>query len=249
MPAVVMCTVTAVRRTSPSFLTITLAGCETLETGGFDQRIKILLARPGQAEPVLPPADNWYGVYREMADDVRPIMRTFTIRAQRGAEIDIEFALHGDAGPASAWAQSAVPGSRLGIIGPEIGDNPKAYQYMPDSPDWQLLVGDDTAVPALASIIESLPAGTVARAFVQVPHAADVRDFATAADLEIAWCIGSGLADAVRSAKLPDGTPYAWVAGEAGIVRDIRRHLTGTLEWDSKPHYFGGYWKAGQAEG
>ncbi|MEV6281425.1 siderophore-interacting protein [Kribbella sp. NPDC051770] len=249
MPAVVMGTVTGVRRTSPSFLTVTLAGCSTLETGGFDQRIKILLAQPGQDEPVLPPAEDWYGVYREMADDVRPVMRTFTIRAQRGEEIDIEFALHGDAGPAAAWALSAAPGSRLGIIGPEIGDNPKAYQYMPRRPDWQLLVGDDTAVPALASIISALPADAVARVFVQVPHAEDVREFETAAQVKVEWCVGGGLADAVRSAELPDGTPYAWVAGETSIVRDIRRHLTGTLGWDSKPHYFGGYWKAGQSEG
>lgn len=249
MTAVVMATVVAVRQLSPSFVTVTLEGCGGLETGGYDQRIKILLARPGQPEPVLPPADDWYGAYCAMPLDVRPVMRTFTIRAQRGDLIDIEFALHGDAGPASAWARSAQPGSRLGIIGPEPGVTPKALQYSPADADWQLLAGDDTALPALTTIIESLPAGTVTRAFIQVSDAGDVRDFDTAGELQVTWTIGTGIADAIRDSKLPGGTAYVWTAGETAVVRDIRRYLTKDLGWPSKPHYFGGYWKAGQAEG
>ncbi|WP_145807820.1 siderophore-interacting protein [Kribbella amoyensis] len=249
MTAVVMGTVVAVRSLSPSFVTVSLAGCSGLETGGYDQRIKILLARPGQDEPVLPPADNWYGAYREMPDDVRPVMRTFTIRAQQGEVIDVEFALHGDTGPASAWARSAKPGSKLGIVGPEPSDEPKALQYRPDGPDWQLLVADETALPALTSIVENLPAGTDARVVVQVREPGDIREFGTAAELDVVWVVADDLAEAVRKVELPAGTPYAWVAGEAGVVREIRRYLTKELGWESAPHYFGGYWKTGQSEG
>ncbi|WP_427890028.1 siderophore-interacting protein [Kribbella sp. GL6] len=248
MTAVVLATVVAVRELSPSFRRVTLSGCAGLETGGYDQRIKILLARPGQDEPLLPPADDWYGVFCAMPLDVRPVMRTFTIRAQRGDLLDIEFALHGDTGPASVWARAARPGSVLGIIGPQPGDQ-KTLLYSPTDADWQLLAGDDTALPALTTIIESLPAGTTARAYVQVPDAGDVRDFDTAADLEVTWTIGAGLANAVGDSKFPGGTAYAWIAAETALVRDLRRYLTKDLGWPSKPHYFGGYWQAGQVGG
>ncbi|MGZ0151915.1 siderophore-interacting protein [Kribbella sp. WER1] len=248
MTAVVMATVVALEALSPSFLLVTLSGCGQLQSGGYDQRIKILLARPGQDEPMLPPAEDWYGVFCAMDEDVRPVMRTFTIRAQRGDLIDVEFALHGDTGPASAWARSARPGSKLGIIGPEPADQ-KTLLYTPVDADWQLLAGDETAVPALTTIIESLPAGTTARAFVQVPDAGDVRDFDTAADLEVTWTIGAGLAAAVRDSKFPDGTAYAWIAAETALVRDLRWYLTKDLGWPSRPHYFGGYWHAGQVGG
>ncbi|GAA2507758.1 siderophore-interacting protein [Winogradskya humida] len=248
MAAVVEATVVAVQELSPSFKRITFAGCSQMSSGGYDQRIKILLARPGQDGPRLPEESDWYGSWLAMPEDERPIMRTFTIRSQDGPLVDIEFALHGDAGPASAWARAARPGSKLGIIGPGINDEINAVAYAPSEPDpeWHLLVGDDTAIPAIASILESLPPGAAAHVFVQVPHAGDVRDLPCAGRTQITWTIGHGLADAVRGAEFPTGNPYAWVAGESAVVRDVRRYLCSDRGWDSKSHYFGGYWKAGQ---
>jgi NADPH-dependent ferric siderophore reductase len=124
----------------------------------------------------------------------------------------------------------------------------KALQFAPGEHDWQLLAGDDTAVPAIAAITEALPPAAVARVFVQVPAPADMRDLTSAADIEVAWTVGGGLAEAVRNAALPTGTPYAWVAGESSLVRDLRRLVTGERAFDHKGHYFGGYWKYGQSE-
>ncbi|MFI5931550.1 siderophore-interacting protein [Actinoplanes sp. NPDC051494] len=248
MVAVVEATVVAVEKLSPSFVRITFAGCAGMRSGGYDQRIKILLARPGQDRPLLPEPTDWYGSWCAMPDDTRPVMRTFTIRSQDGDRIDIEFALHGDAGPASAWARAAQPGSVLGIIGPGVDDEVKALAYAPGEPPWHLFVGDDTAVPAIASILETLPADASAHVFLQVPDAGDVRELPCAGKTQVTWRIKSGLAEAVRAAELPVGEPYAFVAAESALVRDVKKHLCTDRGWDGKAHYFGGYWKAGQTE-
>ncbi|WP_067507873.1 siderophore-interacting protein [Actinoplanes sp. TFC3] len=244
MTAVVEATVMQVRQLSPSFVRITFAGCASMTSHGYDQRIKILLALPGQDRPVLPLSSDWYGEWCAMPSAVRPIMRTFTIRSQDGDLVDIEFALHGDAGPASAWARAARPGSVLGIVGPTPDDDFRAVQYEPGEHDWQLFVGDDTALPAISSLLETLPASVDARVFVQIPHQRDIRELPR----DVTWTVGGGLAEAVRSADLPAGTAYAWVAAEAAIVRDVRRYLCRERGWDSKAHCFSGYWKAGETE-
>lgn len=249
MTAVVEATVVAVEELSPSFLRIRFAGCEEIETGGYDQRIKILL--PGAGTPlVLPPADDWYAAWCAMDPSARPIMRTFTIRSQQDTTLDIEFALHGDAGPASAWARTARPGSKLGIIGPTRNDTPKALAYHPGDHDWHLFIGDDTAVPAIASILETLSPHSHSHIFLQVPHPGDVRNLTCPGTTHVTWTIGTGLLPTVRAAELPDsGRPYAWVAGEATLVRSMRQHLLDERGWDRKTHYFGGYWKSGQPTG
>jgi NADPH-dependent ferric siderophore reductase len=244
---VVLATVTDVREVSPSFVRVTFEGVGGIECGGYDQRVKLLLAQPGQGEPVLPAADDWYTRYRAMPADVRPLMRTFTIRSAEHPTLDIEFALHGDDGPASAWAGAAKPGSVLGIVGASAGGAGAATEYEP-APDagWQLLVGDETALPAIAAILEALPSDAVARAFVQVRDACDIRRLESpAADVEVSWTVGGGLAEQVLAARLPDGTPYAWIAGEAGVVRTLRRSL-GPGFGGASGHYFGGYWRRGE---
>jgi NADPH-dependent ferric siderophore reductase len=87
------------------------------------------------------------------------------------------------------------------------------------------------------------------RAFIAVPTPQDIRDLATAcSDIEITWLTGTAPAEAVRAAELPDGVPYAWVAGEAAMVRAVRRHLLTERGFAARPHYFGGYWRAGMSE-
>lgn len=248
MAAVVEASVVAVQQLSPSFVRISFAGCGAVSSGGYDHRIKLLLARPGQDGPVLPEAEDWYGSWCAMPHDTRPVMRTFTIRSQDGDLLDVEFALHGDAGPASAFARGARPGDRLGIIGASPGEERLAMHYAPGDARSFLLVGDDTALPAVASILEALPATASARVFLQVPDAGDIRELSSAADVEVSWSVRTGLADAVRRGPLPGGTPYAWVAGESALVRDVRSYLVGERGWSPKANYFGGYWKAGETE-
>ncbi|MFI5959902.1 siderophore-interacting protein [Cryptosporangium sp. NPDC051539] len=251
MTVVVAASVVAVQTVSPSVVRITLGGLGGVCCNGFDQRMKLLFARDGDL--VLPSREDWWGSYRALPDDVRPVMRTFTIRSQDPGtgRLDVEFALHGVAGPASAWASRAQVGSTVGVIAAAVPDAARAATaYEPGGADWQLLVGDDTALPAIAAILETLPASAVARVIVRVPTPADVRVLPTPGrDVSVTWLTGpASLAPAVAALDLPDGVPYAWVAGEAADVRDVRRHLVGERGWTAKQHYFGGYWRAGVSE-
>ncbi|GAA2786036.1 siderophore-interacting protein [Saccharopolyspora taberi] len=250
--------VVAVREITPNMVRISLGGpgLTGITSGGYDQRIKVLLPLPGQTEPAMPDAESWFESYRAMDETSRPVMRTYTIRAHRPHtnEIDVDFVLHGDVGPASRWARRAVPGDVIGIVGPNEGRaTDSGVEYRPRAADWQLIVGDETALPAIASIVESLPPGALARVFVEVPTGADVQRIDTAGSAEITWLPrtghGSRLPASVRAAELPGGTPYAWVAGEAAMIRELRRHLVGERGWDKERSYFGGYWRRGMAEG
>ncbi|GAB3980971.1 siderophore-interacting protein [Actinoallomurus acanthiterrae] len=283
------------RRLGPSMVRITFGGerLTGLAAGGRDQRFKLFLPHPHQAAPVVPTGagEEWFARWREMDPTVRAVMRSYTVREQRRDpdELDVDFALHGDGGPASRWAARALPGDRVVVLGPTTPDNGGVDFRPPPGADWVLLTGDETALPAVAGILAWLPAGTRARVWLEVPHAADVQDLPTKADAEVTWLVrddaapdplrddaasgplrndaasdplrndaASGLVrggaaqglvlDAVRAATLPAGTPYAWIAGEAGGVRALRRHLVGERGLDRRAVVFTGYWRRGATE-
>ncbi|MBK1788963.1 siderophore-interacting protein [Prauserella cavernicola] len=248
--------VTAVRRLTPHMARITFTGdLHDFVSAAPDQYVKVFFPRPGQDRPQLPPAASsdvmsWYRTYLAMPDDDRPPMRTYTVRAHRpdDLEIDIDFVLHGDSGPASAWAGLATVGSEVALLGPH------GLYAVPEGTSWQLLVGDETAVPAIGAILETLPSESSARVFIEVDDPDDRQDFATAADVEIHWISRGGsphgqpVLDAVRSARLPTGRPYAWVSGEAGMVKFARRHLVRERGVDKRAITFTGYWRIGRSE-
>ncbi|MEU0002907.1 siderophore-interacting protein [Streptomyces sp. NPDC006314] len=254
------------RRLGPSLVRVTFAGADlhAFHSGGRDQSLSLFLPHPGQTEPVVPLelGDGWWQGWRELPDDVRAVMRSYTLRALRRDpdEIDIDFVLHGvepgaatPAGPASRWASHATPGDRVLLLGPAIADN-RAIRFRPPA-DTDLVViwGDETAVPAATAILESLPAGTRALAWLQVPHAGDIQDVATEADAEITWLVrhdDSPMAvDAVRASRLsPAERPYVWLAGESGQVKALRRHFVGERGIDRRRVTFVGYWRHGMTE-
>jgi NADPH-dependent ferric siderophore reductase len=255
------------RRLGPSLVRVTFAGADlhAFHSHGRDQSLSLFLPHPGQSEPVVPLelGDGWWQGWRELPDDVRAVMRSYTLRALRRdpGEIDIDFALHGigpgtspaPAGPASRWASRAATGDRVLLLGPAVADN-RAIRFRPPSDtDAILLWGDETAVPAATAILESLPAGTRARAWLEVPHPADIQDVVTEADAEITWLVrhdGSPMAvDAVRAAELPGAErPYVWIAGESGRVKALRRHFVGERGIDRRRVTFVGYWRQGMTE-
>jgi NADPH-dependent ferric siderophore reductase len=222
--------------------------------GGRDQRIKVFLPHPGQAEPVVPAeaGEEWYARWREMDPEVRGVMRTYTVAAQRPGELDVDFAIHGLRGPASRWACAAAPGDRVTVLGPVEADNAGVDFRPPTGTEWVLLAGDESALPAIAAILAWLPEGTVVRTWIEVAHSTDVRWLPSAAEADITWLIRGGaqgqLLQEIERAVLPPGMPYAWIAGEAGTIRDLRRHLVRARAFDRRAVNFTGYWRRGASE-
>jgi NADPH-dependent ferric siderophore reductase len=157
-------------------------------------------------------------------------------------ELTIEFALHG-AGPAADWARQARVGQRALIGGP------RGSMIIPTDYDWHLLVGDDSALPAIHRRLEELPAGTRAIVILQIAHAADQRPLQSAAALDVQWVPdGEALVAAVRSLPLPAGEGYAWCAGEAATMARLRDVLLHEKQHPKEALKVAVYWKPGAAD-
>lgn len=250
-------------RLGPSLVRVSFAGDDLafFFSDGCDQSLSLFLPQPGQLEPAVPYelGDGWWQGWRELPDDVRAVMRSYTLRALRRDpdEIDIDFVLHEPAGPASRWASRASAGDRVVLLGPAIADNRAIRFRPPEDADLVVVWGDETAVPAVSAILEALPAGTRARVWLEVQHAGDIQDLATDADAEVTWLVrenqgveGSPMAlGALRDAQLPSAErPYVWIAGEAGQVKALRRHFVGERGFDRRRVTFVGYWRQGLSE-
>ncbi|MFF9273708.1 siderophore-interacting protein [Streptomyces griseosporeus] len=262
------------RRLGPSLVRVTFGGPDlaAFHSDGRDQSLSLFLPHPGQPEPVVPVelGDGWWQAWRELPDDVRAVMRSYTLRALRRDpdEIDIDFVLHGvepgaaaPAGPASRWAARAAAGDRVLLLGPAIADNRAIRFRPPEDTDLVVVWGDATALPAVSAILESLPAGLPARVWLEVHDAGDIQDLRTAADAEITWLVHDGPSStdraegspmalgALREAHLPPAErPYAWIAGESSCVKALRRHLVGERGFDRRRVTFVGYWRRGLTE-
>lgn len=254
-------TVLRTRRLGPSMLRVTFGGpgLDGFAAGGRDQSLSLFLPHPGQSEPVVPvDADgNWFATWRALPENVRAVMRSYTVRAQRhtpdgATEIDIDFALHGDGGPACRWATAASPGAPLKALGPAVEDNTAVRFRPPQDTDWVLIWADETALPAASAALEWLPAGTRARVWLEVQHTEDRQALNTAAKARINWLVrdegAPSALEAVRAAELPEGTPYVWIAGESSQVRAVRRHLVQERRFDRRRVTFVGYWRRGMSE-
>lgn len=242
------------RRVTPGTVRVTLGGPDLVDLphAAPDGYLKLFLPLVRGEVPALPeiPADGdigrWYRTYLAMPDGERPPMRTYTLRRRRdhpgGVEIDVDLVLHDD-GPGSTWARDAAPGDRVAFTGPY-----GLYGPRPEH-DAVLLVGDETAVPAMGAIVESLPAGTRAEMIAAVASGAEVTSFTTAGEVGVSWVHGGPtLLDVVTQTDLPGERPYVWLAGEAGAVRELRRHLTRERGVDRRDIQFCGYWRRGRTE-
>ncbi|MFD7027152.1 siderophore-interacting protein [Streptomyces sp. NPDC059917] len=254
------------RRLGHSFLRVTFGGAELADfrSGGYDQSLSLFLPQPHQEHTALPSTDEdtWFGAWRGMPDEERPVMRSYTVREQRRTpegvdEVDIDFVLHGDVSPASSWAGRAVSGRRIMAIGPAVAENKSVRFQPPAGTDAVLMYADETALPAAAAVLERLPAGTPVKAWFEVPHEDDRLALASPADVDITWIVradqGPGRTDQVlevlRAAELPDArAPYAWIAGESGTIRAVRRHVVQERSVDRRAVRFTGYWRLGKSE-
>nr|WSX19806.1 siderophore-interacting protein [Streptomyces tubercidicus] len=257
------------RRLSPSVVRVTFGGerLAELASGGRDQRFKLFLPQPHQDRPVFhDTGDGWYTAWRAQDPAERAVMRSYTIREQRHEprEFDVDFALHGAGpgaappagGPASRWAAHARPGDRLTVLAPAVEDNGGVDFRPPSGTDWILITGDETALPAIAGILSWLSPGTQAKVWIEIAHEDDRQQLPSFADADITWLVWDGataagsepVLDALRAAELPEGTPYAWIAGESGTVKAVRRHLVRERGFDRRAVKFTGYWRRGASE-
>jgi NADPH-dependent ferric siderophore reductase len=236
--------VTAVARLTPHLCRITFGG-EDLAAfidDGPDQRFKLFLPRPDGTMPDVPRGPEWYTAWRALPDALRPTIRTYTVRSHRPElrEVDVDIVLHGDSGPGSAWASRASVGDRVVIFGVY-----SEYHPVPEA-DWQLIAGDQAALPAIGAILERLPAEVPVLAMVEVPDA--LEEIALARPVRwVHRARGESLLTAIRSADFRPGIPYAWVAGESGAVKSIRRHLVNERNMPKESVEFMGYWRLGES--
>ncbi|WP_460707771.1 siderophore-interacting protein [Myceligenerans halotolerans] len=269
-PEVVMAEVVGTKRVSPHMMRVTLGGegVGRLTLQGYDQWFRLFMTRPGQENLKLPTASSgwWYAQYLATPRSRRPYVRNYTVRASREEmyEIDIDFVVHeeadGSTGPGAGFATSCTTGERVGILDQGIGYNPRHDH------DWVLLVADESGLPAVAGISESLPSGRQGLAIVEVPTAADKQEFRVPPGVEVRWVVrdelegatadagaghdvvpGAAALDAVRTAELPDGVGYAFAIGESALATGTRRHLVNDRELPKGHVDFVGYWKHGRA--
>lgn len=233
-------TVTQVQTITPHLLRISLSGDFTgFQSLGFDDHIKLFFPDPETGILTVP-------VPGAVPDNSpKPLMRDYTPRRFDGRTLDIEFALH-EAGPATAWAMKAKIGDILNIGGP------RGSMLIPLAFDSYVLVGDDTALPAIARRLEELPAGTKVCVVAEVKGLEDRLHFDTRADVSVHWVYrqagrANSLNDALKAMHVPQGFVHVWVACESTQARLIRQQLIDDHGVNPQWIKASGYWRKGDA--
>lgn len=219
-----------VERISPGMVRVVLggAGLEGFAMVPFTDAYVNLLFVPPQA-PYAVPFDLTEA--RALERDAWPVPRRFSVRAwdQATRRLTIDFVVHGDEGTAGRWAQAARPGDLLQLAGP-------SGAYRPDpAAAWHLLVGDESALPAIAASLEALDAQAEAVAVLLVDGPDHEVDLGGPDGVEVVWLhrdaltgdAGQALVDAVAALTRSFAGVHAFVHGEAVETRAVRRHLLG----------------------
>lgn len=279
-------TVSNKQQLTPGFIRITFTGSELRHFApwGLDQRIKLVLPTAdgyqldfGLLDKPTPHPRHWYTRWRALPAQVRNPLRTYTLAAIRPAssEIDVDLYIHHPAGPASTWALDCQLGDEIIITGPDVrvGFTGYGIHYSPPHPlNRVLLIGDESALPAITNILLSLAEGPICACAPPVPtvEATVYLELADQDDdtltptvaargigassrihlVERGQTAGTNLQKALRdspgcrSPALAAADSYVWVAGEAGATTAIRRHLA-TCGIPKSQIAFLGYWKFG----
>lgn len=227
---------------TPRMRRITLGGPELagFVSLGSDDHIKLMFAQNAAEQAALQSP-----TFSIKGDGPQPAMRDYTPRRfdLSLGELDIDFVLHGD-GPASTWAEQAQVGQHLYIGGP------RGSMIVPDIFDSYLLIGDETALPAIARRLEELPAGRKVLAVIEIADAAEQQALQSAAEVDVIWVLRgqADLLDTVRTLTLPSGALYTFVAMETKLSRQVRRVLLDTHKVDEAFLKAVGYWRAEGSE-
>jgi NADPH-dependent ferric siderophore reductase len=250
-------TVTRVVELNPVMRRITLSAPEIRDYSllGPDEYFGLLMpGADGRLHLPDPERSNVRAAVSEMPEDEQPGLRWYTIRSIRRSEgeVDVDIVTHGDSGPGSAWATSAR-------VGDTAGFRSGGALYSSFDQARQLLVADETALPALLAILEErsrrgLPGlGEGVEAHVEVPSSSvlDGMEVPTDVVVHLRGSAAPGTAVLVALAESPAssaGLDYAWLCGESGLATSLRRHLV-QQGMDKRQITFSGYWKLGAARG
>ncbi len=239
--------VLAVEQPAPRLVRVTLGGEQLagFDSPGFDDHVKLFFPDPHTGHLRLPESGPEGPVW---PDDVRPLMRDYTPHSHdpQAGTLKLDFVVH-DAGPATDWAVHARPGDMLGVGGP------RGSVRLSTAFDWHLLVGDETALPAIARRLAELPAHTRAIVVAEVAAADGQVPLTSNAGLVVHWChrdgeaagVSTKLADTVAALTLPDGDGFAWVACESRQARALRLHLVQQRGLNPRWVKAAGYWRLG----
>jgi NADPH-dependent ferric siderophore reductase len=241
--------VVQVKRLTPRMVRVVLGG-EELEgfvTKGPAAHLKVNFPPPGESKLVLPEWGPEGPIL--LSGQQRPLNRTYTPRRwdPDAKELTVDFLLHGD-GPGSNWAQQAQPGHVVAV-----SNQPGGAYKVDNETDWYVIGGDEAALPAMATILEALPASCFAHVFAEVANGAERLHLESSARFTMTWLyhggtagqVGRKLEQAVRQFRFPDGSGRVWIGCEAGVMRDIRRHLLNERAMDRAHAHTQGYWKYG----
>ena len=245
---------------TPSMARLVFGGPDlaTMTTRAPDQRIKLFFPRDDGTPPAIPNRGDWYQAYKAVPPKQRAPMRTYTIRAVDAAarRLTVDFVVHGDNGPASRWAMAAEPGDRIQISAPN-----GLYEGQIGGYDWEppagltdvLIIGDETALPAIAGILERIdawPAKPRAQVSIEVPLADDAQPLPRWKGLDLRWmarapgghAYGAGMIEAARAAAIPESARLAAPGGLAAVDVDA------DILWDRAEPAGGGFygWIAGE---
>lgn len=222
--------------------------------------IKIMLPKAGQNSIVLPVKTEKGPRWENPAD--KPLLRTFSVRGFRPEklELDIDFALHGETGPASAFAVNAQVGDKLGISSPG-GPTPMyrntAAVYM---------AGDLTSLPAISAMLEVMPKTVKGYIGILVPQKEDIQDLMTPDNLTLQWIIGQPSeyqqlvnnvikhieadSDIIRDNDLDATVEHAgfWFGGDEHFVKALRQYVRRHLDVPREHVYAIPYWRFGETE-
>ncbi|MGW9071273.1 siderophore-interacting protein [Streptomyces yangpuensis] len=237
-------------RLSPHMVRLVLGGEGLADFGAgeyTDHYVKLLFAPEGVTYPAP------WDLERIRGDFPRaqwPRQRAYTVRNWDPVrnEVTLDFVVHGDEGLAGPWAARARPGEIVHFLGP-------GGAYAPDpTAGWHLLVGDESALPAIAAAMERMPAGARVHAIVEIDGPADELKVATPDGVAPVWLhrgdrpVGAALVEAVQAMEFPSTDVHAFVHGEAGFVKDLRRHLRLERGIARERLSISGYWRLGETD-
>lgn len=195
--------------------------------------VRLVLGGEGLVEFVstgLP--DEWVGLVVPGQFQVR----YYTVRSWDGAEMVLDVVVH-DTGLVTEWARGECVGETVTVT------EAKGSFAMPADAQWVLLVGDLTALPAMARIAESV--AVLTHVWAEVPD--DLASYLPG-DCHVTWLAaphaGSALAEVVESIDWPQGRGYFWMAGESAQMRAIRKHLMRVRQLPSSEYDVMGYWRS-----